>query len=309
VYVVGYGSGDTPEQAESRAQVNAAAAISSQIHANLKAIQSESSVNSQHTSATSVSDEVVREVETDAGAFIQPVRDFTTRVDGGYQAVAVASREELDGKYGRDAARLLDQLLISWDRALAAADKSDQMAVVSALCDTGPQVASLDKIDRERRLVTRRSAWTPDAAEKRHLIEALQARMKSTRVSVFQRTAVDGVQVSDALVRRLGSAGYDADLVTSAKCEKGGLLVRVAVDESCGTTILGQRCEVSLAASSERCGGSDSLFDLQTEKVTGMHATDPQLAERAALRKLDAKTFVENVAGRVLTALEGGCRR
>jgi hypothetical protein len=308
-YIVGTGAGDSPDQAEEHARIEAAAAISSQIRANLKAIESESSANGQHITAASVSDEMVQEVATDAGAFIQPVRELTSRVGKGYEAVAIADRAQLDEKYAGDAARLLEKVQLAWDRALASAASADQMGAVTALCDAQTQEAALDKIDRERQLVTRRTAWTPEAVAKRHQVEELRSKLKGARVAVYQPKEVEGLEVSDAIVRRLGAAGYDAGLAHDTHCSNGDLVITVALDNTCGASVLGQRCEAALTASSQRCGSAETLFDEHSDKVTALHATDAALAEKAAIRKLDTKRFVDTVAGRVLTALEGGCRK
>jgi hypothetical protein len=307
-YIVGYGYAETPDQAEERARVDAASAISSQIDANLRALQSESGVGSQHTMEVSVSDEIVRKVTTDAGAFIQPVHDLTTQVGNSFQAVAIADRNQLDQKYATDASRLLERIELAWDRALAGADSSDQSVVLTALCDSKPDEQALDKIDRERQLVTRHTTWTPEAVAKRHRIEEVRSHLKGARVIVYQ-PAVEGLEVSDALVKRLGAAGYDVGLTTDPKCTKADLLINVALDETCGSSMLGQKCEANLTATSQRCASGETLFDERSDKVTRLNATDVGVAQRAVLRALDTKKFVDAVAGRVLVALEGGCHR
>ena len=308
-YILGYGAGATAEEAESHAKVDAAAAISSQLKANLTAIQSESGSGAQHTTSVSISDAIVQEVQTDAGAFIQPAHELTALIGRKYQAVAIADRAELDKKYATDAARMLEKLTLAWDRVLTAAKQSNNSAVVAALCDAQTFEDALDKIDRERQLVARKAAWTPEALAKRHQVEEVRSHLKGARVNIYQPEAVDGVNVSDALVKKLDAAGYDVGLVKEPKCAAGGLLVQLAVDESCANSMLGQRCEADLSATSARCGQSETLFDEHSEKVAALHATDAKIAERSAIKKLDAQKFVTNVASRVLAALEGGCQR
>jgi hypothetical protein len=308
-YIVGFGAGSTAEDAESHARVEAAAAISSQIKANLSAIQSESGSGSTHTTSFTVSDAIVQEVQTDAGAFIQAAHELTTLIGKTYQAVAVADRSELDKKYATEAARTTEKLLLAWDRALTASKQSNQSAVLAALCDATANEQALDKIDRERQLVARKSAWTADALAKRHEVEQVRSHLKGARVNIYQPTSVDGIDVSDALVKKLDAAGYDVGLVKQPKCAEGGLLVSVAFAETCGSSMLGQRCEADLSATSARCGQTDTLFDEHSDKVAAMHATDSKIAEKAAIKKLDTRKFVSSVATRVLAALEGGCQR
>lgn len=311
-YIVGYGAGATAEDAEAHAKVDAAANISNSIKANLSAIQSESGSGTStkdHTSSVAITDAIVQEVQTDAGAFIQAAHDLTKLIGRNYQAVAIADRAELDKKYATDAARTQEKLMLAWDRALTAAKQANNSAVVAALCDSQTYEMALDKIDRERQLVTRKGAWTPDAVAKRHEVEAVRSHLKGARVNIYQPESVEGVNISDALVKKLDAAGYDVGLVKQSKCAEGGLLVTLAVAESCASSMLGQRCEADMAASSARCGQSETLFDEHSDKVAAMHATDSKIAEKAALKKLDTKKFVTSVATRVLAALEGGCQR
>jgi len=309
-FIVGYGVGDTAEQAEANARFDVAKQISDEISESTTSHGEESSGGGRTDDSRKTSVDLKEKVNTDAGEFINPVRKLTSPAGGIYQAIAVGDRAKLDDKFATDAARLLEKVTLAWDRALAADAKADPSGAATALCDADAnEVAEIDRIDGERKAVTRHAAWTPEALTKRQQIEALRSRLKGSRISVYQ-PAAEEADVTDALVKRLGAAGYEAGLVTEPRCPSGGgLLVRVSLDQSCGSTILGQKCEAGLAATSQRCGGTESLFDEHSATATGLHATDPDLAKKAALKKLDTRKFVDMVAGRVLVALEGGCRR
>src|SRR5262249_7036627 len=155
-YIVGTGTGSTAEEAESHARVSAAAAISSHIKANQQALQTETTAGAEHSKSISVSNEIIQEVETDAGAFIQPVREMTVLIGHNYEAIAVADRGQLDEKYAKDAARTSEKLMLAWDRALTASKQANASAIVAALCDADVSEHALDKIDSERQLIARK---------------------------------------------------------------------------------------------------------------------------------------------------------
>jgi hypothetical protein len=306
LYLVGFGSGETAEQAEQTARVETAAAISSEIKANLGVIESQSDQNGATTLKREVSQELVRKVETDAGAFIKVHPELTVKLDDGtYEAVAVANRDELDGKYASDSERLVEKLMLAWDQAIQNEAKSPQ-SVVAALCDAQAFEGRLDKLDSERRLVAGRTVWTASVKERRSQIEALRTRLRSTRVSVVRGSDVPDVE--EAIFKGLSAAGFPTDLTSKPDCGSGGFVVQLKLNQKCGSTMLGARCDSTVTAIGNRCDENDQIFSETSTIGVGMHANDSVLAAKASLRKVDVPKFVEAVTSRVTKSLEGDCK-
>jgi hypothetical protein len=305
-YLVGFGAGDTAEQAESSARIEAAATISSEIKANLGVIESQSDFNGASSTRREVSQEMVRKVETDAGAFIKVRPELTVKLDDGtFEAVAVANRDELDGKYATDSERLLEKLMLAWGQAINEEKRSPQ-SVVAALCDARAFEGRLDKLDSERRLVAGRTAWTAVAKARRSEVEALRTRLRSTKVSVVRGSAVPDVE--EALFKKFSAAGFPSDLTSKPDCSTGGVVVEVKLIQKCGNSMLGPRCDSSLTAIGNRCDVHDQIFSETSGTGVGMHSSDQELAARASLKKLDTSKFVDAVATRVTKSLEGDCK-
>lgn len=305
-HLLGYGVGDTPEEAEERARVDAARFIRSQIEANLRTLMEESTLTG---SSVSVSSEIVDRVQSDAGELIRPVRELTRSAQGRYEAIAVARRAELDEKYAAQTESLAERLSLIYDSLLASG--ASELAVSAALCKAQPLEDEVERLDLERRLVTRRTAWTPELKDKRTRIRALrQQRRAAMQVSVVRSQSSSGLEITDAVLRQLGSAGYAAKAVDQARCTSGdGLLVDVNVTESCGDTpIGGVRCEVVIASSGTPCPGSGKVFTVSSQPARALHQNNEAIALRAAARKVDVDHFTRELAERLLAALGEQCR-
>jgi hypothetical protein len=303
-YLVGFGAGSTPELAEAGARIETAAAIRSEITANLHTIQSEQTVGGKTTHGGAVSEEVARKVATDAGAVIHVRPELTTSIEGNYEAVAVANRQELDGKYAQDADRILGQLTIAWDQATKQ-EHGPLEAVVNAMCEARGYEGRLDQLDNERRLVAGHAAWTVEAKARRHQMDALRARLHSTKVSVVR--ADDAPGIAEAILKTLAKAGFVADIVKKPDCSTGGLMLQVAVQQTCSNSMLGPRCESSLVVNGNRCDANEQLFVEASNTGVAVNASDQTQAARAAFRKIDVPKFVEGVASRVTRSIDGEC--
>ena len=74
-YLVGYGAGATPEEAEARAMADAAGLIESEITSNMRVTQVDMIGHGEQVATQ----EVVRKVKSDIGAFVVPARDLTKK--------------------------------------------------------------------------------------------------------------------------------------------------------------------------------------------------------------------------------------
>lgn len=305
-WIVGLGEGATADEAEQRARVDAAAQIRSEITGNLRLFEQSGSAG-EHVS---VSQETVQKVQSDAGALIRPVRELTRDIGGTKYAVAVVERTALDEKYAAEAARLVETLSGAWGRALGAGSAApDQVA--AALCEADPAERELDQRDLERRLVTGRSAWTPELVEKRRAVGDLRQKVKSaTEVQVVRGQGAAGQEVAQAILTQLGRIGYPARVVEDPSCKDGGsVFVTVSFEESCGEAQIGGiRCEVGFAVRGSRCGRGE-LFNLPSEKGRAMHASNRQLAVKQATSKINVNGYTSSLADRLVAALGGGCQR
>lgn len=310
-YIVGFGSGETEEQAEERARVDAAARIRSEISANTEIVETSEATGEYLNQVTS---HIVERVHSELGALIRAERELTRKVTGGsFVGVAVIARDELDQKYAAEAAPLLERITGAWNRAVAAGEAHPD-AVAAALCEADLLERDLDEKDLERRLVTRRTAWTGESLELRKQVVALRERLKSsTEVQVVRNTsgAVTGQDVADVVLRNLVALGYPARVVDAPSCaERDAMLLDLQVAESCGQApIGGVRCEVRIATRGSRCNRSGALFEVASESGRALHATNEALALRQAAKKIDLDGYATNLSLRVVSSMDGSCGR
>lgn len=313
-YIVGFGSGETPEQAEERARVDAAARIRSEISSNTDVVETSDARGNYSNEVTS---RVVERVHSEVGALIRAERELTRKVTGGaYVGVAVIVRDELDQKYAAASAPLLERLTGAWNRAIAAGAANPD-AVAAALCEADSLEHDLDEKDLERRLVTRRTAWTEESVALRKQVGALRERLKgSTEVQVVRSGAsnggaVTGQEVADVLLKSLVALGYPARVVEKPACtERDAMLLDLQVAESCGhAPIGGVRCEVRIATRGSRCHRAGSLFEVASESGRALHATNEALALRQAAKKIDLDGYATNLSLRVVSSMDGSCGR
>jgi hypothetical protein len=308
-HIVGYGVGQTPEEAEERAQVDAAAQIRSEIQNNSTSIEIELSRGGATAGDQRTVSETVRRVTSDAGAFIRPQRELTRGAGNRWEAVAVASKADLARKYETETSGLRDRLDAIYKRIL---EDPDSRQVTAALCEVDELERQLDTKDVERRLVTGTTGWTPEIRERRGRVAKQRQEIKSVaQVEVVRGSGNVAAEVWDSLVRELSSRGYSARVVDDGGCATtSGLAVRVAVEQKCGPApIGGVRCDIVLATRGQRCDETAALFTYSSDRASALHATNNDLAAQAAMRKIDMKNFSRQVAGRVLQALGEGCTR
>lgn len=306
-YLVGIGESDTSAAiAESRAIVDAAAGIRSSLKANLTAIEEGIARDGAGQVNTRVVDEILQQVETDAGAFILPRRDHTRRGSAVWFAVAVGKRAELDAKYVEEARSSVERLGHSYEQVVSA---PTWIAAAPAWCELESLEAELQRRSIERRAVSGKSLWPPAELERarsdahaRH-----DAARASIHVSVARLTEAPEADPADAIVGALRASGWSASVATTTSCAEGGLLLRPNVSQACRHSSLGiEVCKVALEIQGRSCGNSSALFALSQE-AQATDSYDPDRAVRNARKKLAVKQAAQEAVGRTLLTL-GECK-
>ena len=308
-YVVSIEEDSTPGKAEEKARLGVAKQIKSQIEASTENRQTVGRTGSETSNSETTTTALLEKIQSDDGELIIAQQDFTSASGSTFTAVATAKKADLDAKWAREGERALQNLALAHDRVKKAAAGSGS-EVATAVCAAQVVIQQLEDLENKRAAITHHETWTAEARAQASEIKKVQSQAKGTRIAVVRNAVLVGQDVSDAIVKRLGSAGYPGTLVgKSGDCSAGGVLIRVTVDENCNSTVLGQRCEVQLSAVSNRCSQSEELFSIRSDKNAALHASDATIASAAAKKKVNVTKFVDEVSQNVLRILEGGCTK
>ncbi len=305
-FLVGIGESDaSAEGAESRAIADAAAAIRSSVERTFSAEETGTFGGGVGKIDTRTLDQIKQKVETDAGAYIRPRRELTRRTSGGWLAVAVASRDELDAKYVEDARSISSRLFAVQDRILSA---RSWFEAAPAWCEVQDLEAKLQLLSQERLVVSGKVLWTPELQERSRKVHAVRSQAKaSTKVSVLRLQPATEADPSDLIVKALRALGWAASSATGASCGDGGLLLKPSLTRDCRHSSLGiELCDVTLHIEGQACGSSSALFT-SSRTARGTDSQDPARAERAARKKLEVKEAAQDATGRTLNVL-GECK-
>lgn len=305
-YIVGIGESDvSADSAESRAVTDAASAIRSSVERTFTALEMGTFAAGVGKIDTRTLDEITRKVETDAGAYLRPVRELTRKGSGGWLAVASASRGDLDAKYVEDARLLRSRLFAAQDRILQA---QAWLEAAPGWCEVQDLEARLQLLSRERLVVTGQVLWTPELQERSRKVHQAKSQAKaSVKVSVVRLQAASDADPSDYIVKALRGSGWSAASSTGPACADGGLVLRSVLTRDCRHSSLGiELCDVSLSIEGQTCDSPSALFT-SSRTAKGSDSQDPARAERAARRRLEVEAAAMEAVGRTLNVL-GECK-
>lgn len=304
-FLVGIGgSDDSAEQAEAHAATDAAASIRSHVEYSFRSVEAGVFRNGSGQVDTRVFDEVLQKVESDAGAFLRPRREHTRHSAGGWLAVVVASRADLDAKYVEDARPLLDRLRRAYEQVLSA---PRWIVAAPAWCEVLSLEDEVERRSMERWTVSRRVLWPPDLLERRDRAHGQQRAAKaSLQITVMRLAEAAETDPADAIVSGLRASGWAASATSERSCPAGGLILQPTLGRDCRRSGLGiEICKVSLGVEGRACDQAAALFALSRE-AQATDSRDPERAERNARRKLEVARVAQEAVGRALSTL-GEC--
>ena len=300
-YLVAWGSGATPAEAEASARNAGALSLRSELQIRSSDVMSEDASGAKQ----SVSEAVVQSVTTSMGHLFEPQRELTRSIDGQYEAVAVVARSRLDEAYASEEAPLIDAVTAAWTRATAPGAAWE--AVGPALCEGQRAAAALRDKDLERKLATGRSAFSKSllALQERALTVA---RTRKARASVAVNSARDARSLAEAVTRRAQAAGYATQSGTRCASSEG-VVIQLKLGLACGKApmIGGYRCTADLVGEGVPCAGGGALFTVSADPVDGYNATSEDGARDDARQLLATDHFADALVSRLMGTLGDSC--
>jgi hypothetical protein len=304
-FLVAFGEGPTRAEAEAAARAAVAANVKSEISQRFSAYNEERLREGRSAAEQRVVNEVVSKVDTSLGAYFKAVR--AQEVSGGWSALAVASRADLDAAIEAEAQRKLRAGEAAWKRI---AEARSWLTVAPGWCEARAAADALDELDLERQAVSGRRAWTTERLERWAAASKRFAAAKAqtmTVVSASQGGAETAQPSGPQLVAALHEAGWRAEQ-GSATC--GGdvaLVIEPTISSSCRRSSLGvEVCKATLVLEGRTCGGG-ALFSERSAESQATHSSDTAAALRRAVTQIAVQPVVEKARARLLAVLGEGC--
>jgi hypothetical protein len=304
-FLVAFGEGPTRPEAESAARAAVAATVKSQISQKFSAYNEERAREGRIVAEQRIVNEVVSKVDTAFGAYFKAVK--AQEVSGGWHALAVASRADLDAAIEAEAQRKLRAGDAAWRRI---AEAKTWLAVAPGWCEAKAASDALDALDLQRQAVSGKRAWTAQrlerwAAASKRFAEAKAQTM--TVVAGVAGTAETAQPSGPPIVAALHEAGWRAEQGAATCGGDVALVVEPKVDSSCRRSSLGvEVCKATLVLEGRNCSGG-ALFSERSAESQATHSNDTAAALRRAVSQIAVQPVVEKARVRLLAVLGEGC--